>query len=152
MRARPAGSAPRDAPLTGPGPSRLGLGSARPAAVGHCARARRGGRPRIRTRPAHTGTRGNEGDLGARRQPADCLSSPSTAADMGSEDDNNRVTRIMFEHGQDEPVIHSRMLQMIEREVSPMQTLLLEKLCNFLLSETLTRNFAVCSALSPPSI
>ncbi|NRA03874.1 MAG: hypothetical protein HRU00_14845 [Myxococcales bacterium] len=58
----------------------------------------------------------------------------------------------MFEHGQDEPVIHSRMLQMIEREVSPMQTLLLEKLCNFLLSETLTRNFAVCSALSPPSI
>ena len=99
-----------------------------------------------------TGTRGNEGDLGARRQPADCLSSPSTAADMGSEDDNNRVTRIMFEHGQDEPVIHSRMLQMIEREVSPMQTLLLEKLCNFLLSDTLTRNFAVCSALSPPSI
>jgi 2-polyprenyl-6-methoxyphenol hydroxylase-like FAD-dependent oxidoreductase len=82
-----------------------------------------------------------------RQRDADSVGLYHFAADMGSEHYNNPLTRMVFKHAQNDPLVPGRMLQMMEREIQPMEVVPLGKLVRFLMAETLAGNFAPWSAL-----
>jgi flavin-dependent dehydrogenase len=77
-----------------------------------------------------------------RQRDADTVGLYHYASDMGSEDYNNPLTRMAFKHSQNDPLIQARMLQMMAREIHPLDALPPGKLSRFLLAETVRGNFA----------
>ena len=82
-----------------------------------------------------------------RRRDADSLGLYHFAGDMGSDDYNNPLTRMMFRRAQNNPAILKRMHLMMDRHVRPQDLLPPGKMLAWLLAETCSGNFAPWSCL-----
>ncbi len=82
-----------------------------------------------------------------RRRDAESLGLYYFAGDMGSPEYNNPFTRMLFEHGQEDPLIKKRMHQMMDRELRPQDALPTGRVLRWLAAETLSGNFRPWTAL-----
>jgi flavin-dependent dehydrogenase len=71
-----------------------------------------------------------------RRRDAESLGLYYFAGDMGSPDYNNAFTRMLFDRGQDDPVVADRMDKMMTREIRPQDMLPQLRVLRWLLAET----------------
>ncbi len=77
-----------------------------------------------------------------RRRDADSVGLYYFASDMSSPDYNNPFTRMLFDRGQDDPVVKQRMYAMMARELHPQDMLPPSRVLRWLGSETLRGNLA----------
>jgi hypothetical protein len=82
-----------------------------------------------------------------RRRDADSLGLYHFAADMGSEEYNNPVTRMLFKRTQNSPAMMKRMHKVMDREIRPQAVLKPLTALRWILAETLAGNFALWAAL-----
>jgi 2-polyprenyl-6-methoxyphenol hydroxylase-like FAD-dependent oxidoreductase len=82
-----------------------------------------------------------------RRRDADSLGLYHFAGDMGSEDYNNPLTRMVFKRAQNSPAMMKRMYQMMDRQIRPQDMLPPVKALGWLLAESFCGNFAPWSFL-----
>ncbi len=77
-----------------------------------------------------------------RRRDADSIGLYHFATDMGSEDYNNPLTRMIFARAQRSPAMRERMHRMMVRELRPMEMVPLPTILGWLLAESLSGHFA----------
>jgi 2-polyprenyl-6-methoxyphenol hydroxylase-like FAD-dependent oxidoreductase len=82
-----------------------------------------------------------------RRRDADSLGLFHFASDMGSEEYNNPVTRMLFERTQNSPAMMRRMFKVMERAIRPQDMLKPLTALRWILGETFAGNFALRPAL-----
>ncbi len=82
-----------------------------------------------------------------RRRDADSLGLYHFAADMGSEDYDNPLTRMVFKRAQNNPTMMQRMYQMMDRQIRPQDMLPPARAIGWLLAESFSGNFAPWSFL-----
>jgi flavin-dependent dehydrogenase len=82
-----------------------------------------------------------------RRRDADSVGLYHFAGDMGSEDYNNPLTRMVFKRAQNSPAMKERMFLMMNREIRPLDTIPPATLLRWILAESLSGNFAPWSSL-----
>lgn len=81
-----------------------------------------------------------------RRRDADSIGLYHFAGDMGSEDYNNALTRMLFRRAQGDPAMRQRMYRMMDRELRPMDMFPPAKLLGWMLAEGLAGRFGPWSA------
>jgi flavin-dependent dehydrogenase len=81
-----------------------------------------------------------------RRRDVDSLGLYHFAADMGSEDYNNPLTRMVFKRAQNSPAARQRMYQMMDRQIRPLDTIPPVQLLGWLLAESLSGNLSPWSS------
>lgn len=82
-----------------------------------------------------------------RRRDTDSLGLYHFASDMGSEEYNNPVTRMLFKRTQNSPTMMKRMYDVIDRELRPQDMLKPSTALRWILAETFGGNFAIWSVL-----
>jgi flavin-dependent dehydrogenase len=82
-----------------------------------------------------------------RRRDADSIGLYHFAADMGSEEYNNPLTRLIFDRAQRSPAMMERMYRMMDRQLRPLDMIPVTTLVGWLLAESVAGNVAPWSSL-----
>jgi menaquinone-9 beta-reductase len=77
-----------------------------------------------------------------RRRDAESIGLYHFAGDMGSEDYNNPMTRMLFRRLQNDPVVRARMYRMMDRDLRPQEAIPPAKVLGWLLAESLAGRLA----------